>query len=519
MRKTTTGILLVLVSTSVLVLALNAQLVHCPTLPDTEWSRTYGGINRDVSSSVVQTADGGYAMAGATVPFGESKAASWLVKTDAAGNLQWNKTYRAADFSEAWSLIQTSDGGYAIAGDTGLYTSDGLRIDFELVKTDSIGNLIWNKTYGGVGWDRARSLVQTSDGGFALAGQVSSFGAGSDDFWLVKTDLHGNLQWNKTYGGSGRDIAYSLVQTSDGGYALTGMTESFSSDSEFWLARVDPAGNMLWNKTYGGPEDDIARKIIRASDGGYALTGMTFSYGVGRDDFWLVKTDSAGNIQWNRTYGGADWDAADSIIQTNDGGYVIAGDTDSLGAGSYDFWLIRTDALGNMLWNKTCGGIDIEFASSMVETSDGGCVITGSTKSFGAGDYDFWLIKLAPEEILATIDIDPETLNLKSNGQWITAYIELPREHSPAEIDVASILLNGSIGVDPEAPTEIGDHDMDGLPDLMVKFQRAAIVEWLGSVDYGEDTGKSLEVTLAITGEVAGTPFEGIGTIRVLLKG
>ena len=201
----------------------------------------------------------------------------------------------------------------------------------------------WNKTYGGAKGDVAMSLVQTSDGGYALAGHTESFGAGWADFWLVKTDSSGNMLWNKTYGGTKDDGGMSLVRTSDGGYALTGYTESFGAGlADFWLVKTDSSGNMLWNKKYGGADLDVAESLVQTSDGGYALAGHTFSFGVGSSDFWLVKTDSSGNMLWNKTYGGANDDGADSLVQTTDGGYALAGRTFSFGVGSSDFWLVKT---------------------------------------------------------------------------------------------------------------------------------------------------------------------------------
>ena len=200
----------------------------------------------------------------------------------------------------------------------------------------------WNKTYGGANGDLAYSVIQTNDGGYALAGYTASFGAVLIDFWLVKTDSAGNLVWSQTYGGANFDEAYSMIQTSDGGYALAGYTESFGAGAaDFWLVKTDSAGNLVWSRTYGGANGDVAYSVIQTSDGGYALACMTASFGAGWSDFWLVKTDSTGNMIWSQTYGGANDDVAYSVIQTNDGGYALAGFTKSFGAGGQDFWLVK----------------------------------------------------------------------------------------------------------------------------------------------------------------------------------
>jgi len=196
----------------------------------------------------------------------------------------------------------------------------------------------WNKTYGGTKDDYAWALVQTNDGGYALTGSTNSY----SDSWLVKTDANGDIHWNKTYGGTGDDETYALVQTSDGGYALAGLTTSFGVGNMVpWLVKTDATGSMQWNKTYGGTSNDAAYSVVQTSDGGYALAGLTRSFGAGSTDFWLVKTDAAGSMQWNKTYGGTGDDEANALVQTGDGGYALAGYTDSFGAGSRDFWLVK----------------------------------------------------------------------------------------------------------------------------------------------------------------------------------
>lgn len=362
------------------------------------WSQTYGGSASDSARSLIKSSDGGYVLAG-TWNYSYSEDA-WLVKTDPLGNMLWNKTCGGTEQDGASSLIITSDGNYAMAGHTGSYGAGGS--DFWLVKIDGFGNIDWNRTYGGKDDDYASSLIATPDGGYALAGtwNYTTYYPGGvpfpvlhGDFWLVKTDASGVMQWNKTYGGNGDDGAVSLVVTSDGGYALTGYTRSFGAGSnDFWLMKTDAVGIMRWNKTYGGTSADFAYSLIETSDGGYAVVGTTMSFGAGGADFWLVKTDAFGNVQWNRTYGGTDNDMATSVIASSDGGYVLAGQTRSFGAGSSDFWLVKTDALGNIQWNKTYGGTTDDAAISLVAASDGGFAIVGNTWSFGVGG-DFWLVK------------------------------------------------------------------------------------------------------------------------------
>ena len=218
--------------------------------------------------------------------------------------------------------------------------------DFWLVKTDSDGNVEWSQTYGEAGHDEARVLVATSDGGYAMTGPTNSYGAGSWDFWLVKTDMNGNMMWSQTYGGAKRDNSYAMIQTSDGGYAIAGSTKSFGAGgSDFWLVKTDAYGNMLLNRTYDRNLPERAESLIETSDGGYALAGVTYSSSAW-EDFWLVKTDQYGNMEWNQTYGGEYSDWAYSLIETSDGGYALCGYTRSFGAGEDDFWLVKTDEYG-----------------------------------------------------------------------------------------------------------------------------------------------------------------------------
>jgi len=307
-----------------------------------------------------------------------------------ASSMMWSQIFGGGSIDVANEIVSTSDGGYAVAGWTG--SIDGS--DFLLIKIDSFGNMKWNRTYGkeGSGGDLANSLVQTSDGGYALAGITDCFG--SYDFYLVRIDVAGNLLWNQTFGGSKIDQASAIVQTSDGGFALAGYTQSFSNEYyDFWLIKTDSFGNMEWNKTYDQEGMSYPSSLIKTSDGGFALGGEAFSED-GQFDFGMVKTDRDGNVEWTKTYGGEKWDQASSLIETSDGGFALAGITNSYGSGDYDFWILKTDRAGNLLWNQTFGGSENDRANSLVESSDGEFVIAGRTKSFGAGENDdLWLIK------------------------------------------------------------------------------------------------------------------------------
>jgi len=354
------------------------------------WSKTYGGAAADTAAGeTVQVSDGGYAILGDTSSFGAGGSDFWLIKTDADGNMQWNKTYGGTGTETSGDMCLTSDGGYAMSGYTTSFGVGGQ--DFWLVKTDAAGNMLWNKTYGGTGNEYAYHVEQTLDGGYALLGQTNSFGAGNNDFWLVKTDGSGTMQWNQTYGGTGNDVGIHVLQTGDGGYALAGSTSSFGAGSnDAWLIKTDAAGNMQWNKTYGGTGMEFGQCLEPTSDGGYAIACITTSFGAGSLDFWLVKIDSSGNMEWNMTYGGTGSDGPTHFIQTEDEGYAIVGFTTG---SDQNASLIKTDEFGNMEWNQTYGGTGTEISYALLETSDGGYLLTINTNSFGAGDNDIWLVK------------------------------------------------------------------------------------------------------------------------------
>jgi hypothetical protein len=379
-----------------------------------EWSRMYGGNLSDTAHYSIQTADGGYIVAAHTSSFAIGGEDFWVLKIDAEGEIQWNKTYGGAGNDMVYSIIQTVDGGYALAGYTD--TVDDFS-DWWLVKIGADGDVQWNKTYGGVSDEVAYSAVQTDDGGFALAGFTRS-AAQWDDAWLVKTDVDGNMQWNKKYKGSdsgwGFECVNWVVQTDDGGFALAGWTDSGTGTAygpgkrDFWLFKTDAEGNMQWNKTYGGADDERARWAIVTSDGGYALAGYTNSTGAGKRDFWLVRTDLDGTMLWNRTYGGAGYEVARCVVETVDGGYALVGATASFSAGSYDYWMVRTDLNGDMYWNMTYGGSGYEDAIGVILTSGGGYLLTGYTAPYyGSEQADCWLMKLGPEvhDLAGAIDI------------------------------------------------------------------------------------------------------------------
>ncbi len=308
------------------------------------------------------------------------------------GAMEWNQTYGGTDFDEGYSVAQTSDGGYIITGVTGSFGAG--QEDVWLIKTDENGIEEWNKTYGRADPDGGYCVEQTSpDGGYIITGVTGSFGGGAE-VWLIKTDENGIEEWNKTYGRAGSDGGYCVEQTvPDGGYIITGYTYSFGGGAEVWLVKTNASGAEEWNQTYGRAGIDRGRCVVQTTDGGYIITGSTTSFGGG-DEVWLIKTYPDGAEEWNRTYGGAGADYAYCVRQTTDGGYIITGDTSSFGDPDGDVWLIKTDASGNEKWNQTYGATDEDWGYCVEQTGDGGYIITGGTNSFDGRGYDFWLVKV-----------------------------------------------------------------------------------------------------------------------------
>lgn len=359
------------------------------TPPETEWNKTLiDSASNTFIHSVRQTSDGGYIAAG------EISGPGWLdillIKTDSSGNKEWEKRIDSGGYDTALSVRQISDGGYIMAG-----THYG---GFSLVKTDSSGNVVWIKSF--VSAAMAYSVQQTSDGGYILTGHN-----GAGDILLVKTDCSGNEEWRKTFGGSDNDFAYSLQQTSDGGYIIGARTKSYGAgDWDFWLIKTDSLGNKLWDKTFGDGGSAMAYSVQQTSDGGYIMAGSTNSIGAGSYDAWLIKTDSSGNKEWDNTFGGSLNDEIDSVQQTSDGGYIMAGYTCSFGEGGKDAWLLKTDSSGNEKWQKTFGGSDDDASESAQQTSDGSYIISGYTYQGGV-PYKCWLIKWKSDERFLTVEM------------------------------------------------------------------------------------------------------------------
>jgi hypothetical protein len=347
------------------------------------WARTYGGQGFDYVLSAQQTSDGGFIAVGYTVSSVGGSSEFWVIRLDSSGNIEWQKTY---GMGEAFSVQQTLDGGYIVAGwraFTGTW----------LLKIDPMGNIVWQKAYGGgIGF----SVQQTSDGGYIVAGGYG--------FGVIRVDAAGNVIWQKNFRESGFPNAWSVRQTSDGGFIAVGQTTSFGTgvDINAWVLKLDAMGNAVWQKTYGGPGNDLAFSVDQTMDGDFMVAGQSNSFSGGFTDAWVFKLDPSGNIVWQKAYGGrmaGAFSVALSVAKTSDNGSVVAGYTSGFGNGLNDAWVFKLDRLGGVVWQRTFGGSGYDLANSVAQTQDGGFVAAGyfQVQPVRSDNKDALILRLGPD--------------------------------------------------------------------------------------------------------------------------
>jgi hypothetical protein len=341
-------------------------MLMCAVIAQGLFAKTYGGTDFDHGKSLIQASDGGYVVAGNTRSWGGGNYDLLVMRTDASGNFQWARTFGGASSDDSYGVVQAPDGGYAVCGSWN--TSVMSSTDILFFKLDASGNLLWAKQMGGANEDQALSVILTSDGGYALAGVTQSYGAGGQDFIIVKTDSLGSVTWARTFGGSGTDGAWSIARASDGGYVVAGWTGSFGAGgSDFMVVKLDSAGTLVWARALGGTGDDYAFSVSQATDGNYLVAGRTNSFNPGFTDYLVAKLDPSGTLLWDRICGRTDAGAALSMTRTNDGGCAITGRTSGL-------FVAKLDASGNLDWARTGPGSD---GWGIVQTSDAGYAMSG----------------------------------------------------------------------------------------------------------------------------------------------
>ena len=368
----------------------------------------------------------------------EAEIAFDSLNTEFKGELDFIKNFGGSRNESAQAIVKTTDGGFAILGYTesingDISTKTEEENDYWFLKFDENSNLQWNKTYGGSKDDIGQSLAQTSDGGFILTGySMSSDGdasknEGFHDNWILKLDAQGNLEWQSSYGFSGHDHSYDILEASQGGYFFTGFLDITSARAdgntekgnsltshgvgEFWGTKIDEEGSVQWRGYFGGTNNDRAHGVVQTNDGGFVMAGFTesddfdISNTNGSYDFWVVKVDSFGNLIWEQSFGGEGIEVSYDIAKTRDNGFVVVGNTFStngdilLNHGESDMWMIKLDEEGNLIWEQTYGGSQFDLAQAVVQSKDGGFLITGNSKSddkdssLNNGENDIWLVK------------------------------------------------------------------------------------------------------------------------------
>ena len=392
---------------------------------------TLGGSKNESAQAVVNTTDGGYAilghaqsMDGDVLNKSNESYDYWLLKFDATNQLQWQKTYGGSDDDRGVDLIQTSDNGYAVIGKS---KSNDLEVsenagfdDFWVSKLDSSGTIIWEYSFGFAGSDTPYSIIQTNDDGYLLSGvlDVSASNGQGDrnsilsrhaggDYWVIKLNASGVKQWSNYYGGSFTDTAYDAIQTEDDGYIIIGSSDSDDVDItnnlgsyDFWILKISATGTLVWEKSFGGSEIDEAHAISKATDGNYLIVGDTrsndleISQNNGAADLWIVKITPEGTLLWEKTLGGSSFDVGRSISKTQDNGFLVSGSSRSSDGnltsnkGQNDAWVVKINSSGNLEWQKTIGGSEVDFFYDTVELNDQTIIAVGDSNSSNEDIYE-----------------------------------------------------------------------------------------------------------------------------------
>lgn len=487
--------------------------------PFIQWQKSLGGSSDEHSNSVVQTLDSGYVVAGysassdGNVTGHHGDKDYWIVRTDASGALVWQHSFGGLGQDVATCIVQTTDSGYAVTGYS--YSAEGdvtahhgttANTDIWVIRLDAAGNLQWQKSLGGTADDYAGSIIQSSDGGYLVAGASESSNgdvssnAGASDLWVVKLDAAGAIEWQHTYGGSDYEHATTALAAPDSGYVIFGTTTSADGDvglnhglTDYWFIHISPSGILQWEKTYGGSNSEYAADLRQTADGGYILAGSTYSndgdvtVNFAGPEYWMVKTDSAGNLEWQKPIGGQGSDEALAVQPCVDGGFLVAGhsastDGDVTGNhGVWDAWLAKLSSAGALLWQHCYGGVGDEGATMIQATPDDGFIFCGHAMMNSGdvtgnhGGHDYWLVKLG-----SSVGIDPaHTGNVSFiYPNPVTGHfgLMLPANITECSLDVLDLTgrrLLGPVAYHTTSPPV----DVQGLPSGMYLVQ-ATSPDW-----------------------------------------
>ncbi|MFC0603587.1 hypothetical protein ACFFGA_03410 [Winogradskyella pulchriflava] len=386
--------------------------------------KTFGGEKNDSGQSIVATLDGGYAILGFTqsndgdiTDKQDESFDYWLLKFNALDELQWQKTYGGSADDRGSSIIQTLDGGYAILGysfsdDGDVFNNAGLQ-DFWLAKLNTNGNILWQKSFGYQGADSGISVIQTNDQGYLITGILDVTASGGEgnssrtanrhaggNYWAIKLNPSGELMWSRYFGGNFTDTPNGIVETEDNGFIIVGSSDSDDTDIsanigtyDFWVIRISTTGDLVWEKSFGGSQIDEARAIVKTEDGNYLIAGDTRSNDInvtsnkGAADLWLIKITPNGNLLWEKTIGGTNFDVSRAMVKSQNSGFILSGSSRSNdidvdeNKGQNDAWILKVDTSGNLIWETTIGGSNIDFSYGVAELNDGSIIAVGDSTS------------------------------------------------------------------------------------------------------------------------------------------
>ena len=482
---------------------LNSILLSAQS-PAIDWQKVYGGSGNERLNKIIHTLDGGYILSGEsesgvsgdkTLPiFGGFDY--WIIKINASGIIEWQKDFGGSDSENRPTIIETSDGGYLIGGDSQSNISgnktentNGFN-DFWILKLDNAGNIEWQNTIGASFTDILSSIIQTPDGGYLLGGSSVS-NSSSDksennvgfpfglpystyyDYWVVKISALGNIQWDNTIGSKLTDAVTITLKASDNGYLIGGYTSCDVSgdqngicygDLDCWIVKLDVNGTILWQKTLGGNMRDVLQTVIVASDGGYLfgfdsnsnLSGNKTENSKGGKDYWIVKTDALGGVIWDKTIGGDSDDVIVSLKEDNHSNFYLSGYSDSdisgdkteNSNGSFDYWVVKINATGNVIWDKTIGGSNGDYNASMdYISSDNSVILGGTSNSPISGDknedskglYDYWVVKLTSDSLGTTL-FNSSTVSVYPNPTTKNISLDIMEMFKNIKIKVVNVL-------------------------------------------------------------------------------
>lgn len=456
--------------------------VHCfAQAPQVEWQKLYGGSNEDYANYAMQTSDGGYVAVGATASndgdvigfYGGYDL--WILKLNAAGELQWQQTLGANQFEYGYSVVETNDGNFMVAGSASSSESGIIGLhggsDFIVIKVSPEGNIVWKKVYGGTQEEVAKSIIKTFDGGYILIGQTSSNDGnvsnahGNYDYWVVKLSTTGVIEWQKTYGGTNDEYPFDIKQTNDGGYIAVGISNSNNGDItnnhgnwDSWVIKLSATGALEWQKSFGGSNDEGSYSITQTADNGYMIAGYTNSTDGDVSEnteyviSWFLKLDNNGNKEWQKFLRDVGCDTAAFTKQLPSGDYLIAGNKYTNdpnldphgGIGSQDIFLGKLDAMGNVLWYKILGDSGHDEFHSVNPTNDGGYVVAGSKQSFLYGSYtgNLWIAKLTADGQLATDTFQKSGISIVPNPASTFLNIKIENNVQIDKIRVVDLMGN-----------------------------------------------------------------------------